>query len=112
MAKSKGFKTGKGAQKTALLTFAEGHALHGIEVEVQMRVPVGVILGASSGNLARAIDPFISRIVEWNLKDDEDNDVPVSREAFDEQFDAVEATELLKAWVEVTTQPSAPLGQR
>jgi hypothetical protein len=105
MAKTKGFKTGKGPQKTAEITFAEGHPLHGLHMEVQLRVPVGVILGASSGNIAQAVTPFVKRIVSWDLKDEDDNEVPVSIEAFGEHFDVSEATELVKAWVEAVTNP-------
>ena len=107
MAKTKGFKTGKGPQKTAEITFAEGHALHGISVQVQLRVPVGVILGASSGNIAQAVNPFIQRIVAWNLTDDDDNPVPVNVETFGEHFDVSETTEMVKAWVEAVTNPLA-----
>lgn len=105
------FKTGGGPQKTATIKFAEGHALHGIEVDVQLRVPIGVILGASSGDFAAALKPFVKRIVSWNLKDDDDQPVPVSLESFGEHFDVTETAALLAAWVEVVTQPSTPLGE-
>lgn len=111
MGKAKGFKTGKGQQKTAEITFAEGHRLHGISVEVQLRVPVGVVLGASSGDISRALKPFIKRIVAWNVLDDDDSPVPVSEEAFGEHFDMEETGALLSAWVEVVTQ-SAPLSEQ
>jgi hypothetical protein len=39
------------------------------------------------------------------LKDEDDNEVPVSIEAFGEHFDVSEATELVKAWVEAVTNP-------
>lgn len=109
MAKSK-FKTGGGPKRTATIQFERGHALHGIEVEVELRVPIGVILGASSGEFATALKPFVKRIVRWNLTDDDGADVPVSLEAFGENFDVTETAALLAAWVEVVTQPSTPLG--
>jgi hypothetical protein len=110
VAKVKGFKLGKSAEKVTI-QFGEGHALHGIEVVVERRVPIGVVLGASAGDIARAIEPLISRIVSWNLLDDDDNPVPVSRAAFDAQFDIEQATELVGGWLTTVAGTAAPLGQ-
>jgi hypothetical protein len=109
MAKKKGFRTGQGLQRTAHLTFEEGHVLHGLEVDVKLRVPVAVMLGASAGNFAQAIEPIIGRITGWNLEDEKGEPVPVSRDAFAEHFDSEEATSLIRAWVEAATQAPAPL---
>ncbi len=106
--KKKGFKFGKPKEKVTI-SFAEDHALHGLEIVVQKRVPVGVILGASSGDLARAIEPFISRIEAWNLEDD-DGAVPVSRAAFDERFSIEDASAVIGGWVEAVTN-TAPLDE-
>lgn len=105
MAKTKGFKTGKNSREIVAIRFAEGHDLHGLEIDVEKRVPVGVLLGAQSGDFARALDPFITRIVRWNLEDDAGEPVPVGREGFDTQFDTTEAGELLRAWVKAVALP-------
>ena len=105
MTKVKGFKFGKKAD-TVTIQFAEGHALHGIEVVVEKGIPIGVVLGASSGNISRAVEPLIKRIVSWNVEDDA-GPVPVSREAFDECFDIENATALIGAWIEAVTTPLA-----
>lgn len=106
MAKVKGFKAGKGPQRTAKIEFAEGHKLHGLEMEVELRVPVGVLLGATSGNVSQAIKPFIQRVKSWNLTDDDDQPIPVSEEAFGEAFDTEESAALLGAWVEAVGVPT------
>lgn len=110
MAKSKGFKP-RSAEGSVTITFAEGHRLHGIEVEVERRIPIGVVIGATAGDFSKALRPFVKRITAWNLVDDDGQPITVSMEAFEEQFDAAEAGALLTAWVEVATQPSVPLGQ-
>lgn len=111
MAKSKGFRFGK-AKEQVTIQFAEEHALHGLEIVVEKRVPIGVVLGASSGQVARAIEPLIKRIVSWNLEDDAGNAIPVSREAFDECFSLDDTGALIDAWIgAVTGGASAPLGQ-
>lgn len=110
MAKKKGFRFGK-AQERVTIAFAEDHALYGLEIEVEKRVPIGVVLGASAGDVARAIEPLIKRITSWNLEDD-DGPVPVTRAAFDEQFDLEAAGALISAWMEVVTgSATAPLGE-
>jgi len=109
MAKQNGFKFAK-AKDVVKIKFAEDHDLFGLEVHVEKRVPIGVILGATEGNLAQAIKPLIKRIVWWNLED-EDGPLPVSREAFDEQFDVQSATALVGAWASAVMEVSAPLDQ-
>lgn len=111
MAKSKGFKTQK-AEAVVNIAFAEGHQLHGLEIVARRRVPVGVVLGATAGNIARALDPFIKAIVSWNLVDEQDNPLPVTAEVFGEELDAEEATAVLSAWVEAVAGVSSPLEQQ
>lgn len=107
---AKGFRTGQGPQRTAHIDFAEGHALHGLEMEIGLRVPVGVILAADRDVLGVGIKAMAERVVAWNLEDD-DGPVGISEEAFRKQFDIMEAAELVKAWIEAVTQPSDPLGE-
>ena len=110
MAKSKGFKFGK-PKETVTIRFAEDHACYGLEIVVQKRVPIGVILGAQAGDFARTIEPFIKRIVSWNLTDEDDNPVPVSRAAFDEEFDSEAGAAVLYGWIEAVTGAGAPLDE-
>lgn len=109
MAKQNGFKFKK-SEDVVKIQFAEDHDLYGLEVHVEKRVPIGVILGATEGNLAQAIKPLIKRITWWNLEDD-DGPIPVSREAFDEQFDVQSATALVGAWATAVMEISGPLDE-
>lgn len=109
MAKSKGFKTGKNNTELVKIRFAEGHDLHGLEIDVQKRVPIGVIFGAQAGDLAGALRPMVKRIRRWNLVDDDDNDAPITVEAFGEQFDDAEATAIVQAWIQAVSGVSDPL---
>lgn len=105
MAKAKGFKTGKNNREIVAIRFSEDHDLHGLEIDVQKRVPIGVLMGAQSGNLEAALGPLVKRIVRWNLVDDSDSEVPVSLAAFGEQFDNEEAGAIVRAWVEAVATP-------
>jgi hypothetical protein len=111
MAKSRGFRTGQGPQRTAHIAFAVGHALHGFEAEVGLRVPVGVILAADRDVLGVGAKAFVEKIISWNLLNENDEPVPISEDEFRTQFDIIEAGELVKAWIEAVAQPSAPLSQ-
>lgn len=108
---AKGFRTGQGPQRTATIQFEEDHALHGLEIEVGLRVPVGVILAADRDVLGEGVKAFCQKVVSWNLEDG-NGAAPVTEESFRAQFDIVEAAEIIKAWIEVVTQPSAPLEVR
>lgn len=110
MAKTKGFKTGKKNKEEVGIVeirFAEGHDLYGLEIDVQRRVPVGVLIGAQSGDLGAALAPLVKRIVRWNLQDDQDSDLPVSLESFGAQFDSTETSAILAGWVEAVATPLA-----
>lgn len=109
MVKHKGFRTGGRAPRTATITFAEGHALHGIEVKADLRMTVDAALGAEGASIRQAIVPFVERIISWNLEDDAGEPVPVSVEAFGKHFDITEARALLMAWLEAATSAPAPL---
>ena len=108
MAKQNGFKFKK-SEDVVKIKFAEDHALYGMEVHVEKRVPIGVVLGATAGDLSRAINPLVKRITWWNLQDEAGAPVPVSREAFEEQFDVASATALVGAWATAVMEVSAPL---
>jgi hypothetical protein len=110
MAKTKGFRFGKASEKVTI-SFAQDHALSGLEIVVEKAVPVGVVLGASAGDVPRAIEPLIARIISWNLEDSDGNPVPVSRKAFDELFDLEAAGQVATAWVEAVVGVSGPLEQ-
>lgn len=119
MAKSKGFQKGQRGQgfkripegDPVPIKFAPDHRLHGLEILIKRRVPAGVLLGLRSGDPARAIDPFISQIISWNLEDNGEP-IPVSRAAFDDEFDVEEAFELINEWAEgVAAAVTAPLEQ-
>lgn len=107
MAKIKGFKTGKNNKEIVAIRFAETHDLHGLEIDVQKRVPIGVLLGAQAGDLGGALRPLVKRIVRWNLTDDADAEVAVSIDAFGDHFDQEETTAILSAWVEAVATPLA-----
>ena len=108
MAKTKGFHTGQG-DRVAHINFAEGHRLHGIEMDVKLRVPVGAIMAAMGGDISGALQPFVKRIISWNLEDDDGNPVPISLKSFGENFDMQESQDLVGAWAEAVAQPSGPL---
>ncbi len=107
----KGFRTGQGLQRTATIAFPEGDALHGLEIEVGLRVPVGVILAADRDVMGEGVRAFCEKVIAWNLLNENDEPAPVGEESFRRQFDIAEAAEIVRAWLEVVTQPSAPLGQ-
>jgi hypothetical protein len=106
---AKGFRTGQGPQRTAHINFAAGHELHGLEIEIGLRVPVGVLLAADRDVLGEGVKAFATRVVYWNLEDENGVAEKITEAAMRRQFDIIEAAELVKAWIEQVTQPAAPL---
>lgn len=105
--KPKGFKTTGADQGTINISFAEDHRLYGLEIEIQRRVPVGVLMAGN--DLGAALRPLVKRIVSWNLTDDDDAPVKPSIEAFGEHFDLEETQSIVEAWGEAMTKPGGPL---
>lgn len=105
--KPKGFKTSGADQGTVTISFAEDHRLHGLEIEIQRRVPVGVLLAGN--DLGAALRPLVKRIVAWNLTDEDDEPVKPSVDAFGENFDLEETQSIVEAWGEAMTKPGGPL---
>jgi len=108
VAKKKGFRPSRVSDGTLTVRFDVGHRLHGLEIEIERRVPIGIVLNAN--DLTKALPPLIKRIVSWNLTDDDDNPIPPSVEAFGDEFDIEETSAIIGAWQEAMTQPGAPLG--
>jgi hypothetical protein len=109
MAKTKGFRPRADGRGTVTISFGAEHRLHGLVIVLERRVPVGVVLAGWS--LAVSIPAIVKRMVSWTLVDEKDEPVPPSIEAFGEYFDVDEARDIVTAWIEVTTNPSTPLGQ-
>ena len=112
-----GFRTGQGEQKTAHIDFAEGHALHGLEIEIGLRLPVELVTAADRDLMGVGLNAFISKVIKWNL-DDEAVEVdpatgyaPVNEVVFRRNFDLIECIELITVWLQQVTQPAAPLAQ-
>ena len=112
MAKSKPFKMGDA--KTSVLKFEEGHALHGLEIEMKTRVPLGVLFDWTSDRDEAAVGRMVKRIITWNLVDEDGEPAPISLDSLKEHFTMGEASLLMSAWVQAVTQPdpltSAPSG--
>lgn len=111
MAKTKGFRFGKGKRGTVDLRFDADHELHGLEITVNKRVPAGVVISASSGDMGEAIRLFAREVVAWNVEDESGNPVAPSVRSIGEHVGIDEMGEIIAAWSEVMTQPSTPLGQ-
>lgn len=106
---AKGYQHKPEEPELATVDFAPGHRMHGLEIRVRLRVPVGVILGAVAGDVSRAMKPFLKQVESWNLEDADGNPVPFSLEAFEETFDTGEAGEILAGWVQSVAGLTTPL---
>lgn len=108
MAKTKGFRPSRVSDGTITVRFEEGHRLYGLEIEIERRVPIGIVLNAN--DMTKALPPLIKRIVSWNLTDDDGEPLAPSLDSFGETFDLEETSAIVMGWAEAMTQPGAPLG--
>lgn len=112
VARAKGFRFKRDASETLTLEFADGHALHGLEITVRRHVPVGVVIAASRMDIGEAARLFARSVVRWNVQDDDGNAVAPTVEAFGEHVSVDELSEIIRAWTEALTEPGAPLAGR
>jgi hypothetical protein len=99
-------------KRTARLQFSDDY--EGAEVVVRLDVPVGTFLSIQDLISAeRQLEVFHlfgeSILIEWNLQDDEGKSHPCTGKGMN-QLPIDLANLILQQWVEVTTQPSDPLG--
>jgi len=105
----KGFRIQK---RTARLVFSGEY--EGAEVVVRLDVPVGVFISiqdmVANGEQMHVFEVFGAKVLEeWNLQTDDGDDIPATSDGMQSiplQF----ANVMIEQWVEVCTQPSAPLG--
>lgn len=110
--KGKGFRFKRDATETLTLDFDAGHALHGLEITVLRRVPVGYVLAAARSDVAEAARLFAQSVVRWNVEDDAGAPVEPSIEAFGEHVSVDDLAAIMRAWSGAMTEPSVPLGGR
>lgn len=110
MAKKKGYRFPK-SDRTMLLKFDEDHALSGLEIEVRRRVPVGVVISATTNDMGEAVRLFANEVVAWNVEDDEGRPVPPTVQMFGQYVGMEEMQEIIQVWSEVLAVPDAPLGR-
>ena len=108
-AKVQGFRIPK---RTARLVFSGDY--EGAEAVVRLDVPVGVFLSIQDlnkeGQHMGVFDIFGDRVLqEWNLETDDGTAIVASSTGMRE-IPLPLANLLIEQWVEVTTQPSLPLG--
>lgn len=106
---AKGFRIQK---RTARLVFSGDY--EGAEVVVRLDVPVGVFVEiqdmVSSEEQLKVFDLFGAKVLEeWNVENDDGNPVPATSEGM-QTIPLDFANLMIEKWVEVSTQPSAPLG--
>jgi hypothetical protein len=106
---TKGFRLQK---RTAKLVFSGDY--DGAEVVVRLDVPVGVFINiqdlVANSEQLQVFNVFGDKVLtEWNLQDDDGQDIPATAEGMQE-IPLSLANLMIEQWVEVTTQPSTPLG--
>lgn len=104
----KGFRF-KGGDEAMHIRFDEDHKLHGLEISVRRRVPVGVVMAISRADVGRTAEIFAQQVLTWNVLGPDDEPVPVSVEAFGEHVGIEDLTAIITAWTEALTEPGAPL---
>lgn len=107
MAKRKGFKFKKKIE-TMAVTF-DGGPLEGLELTVQQRVPIGLLMSIGNADNAETVRLFAKQLVDWNVEDDEGNPVPLTLKAVGEHIDVEDIRLIIDAWTEAMTSPRAPL---
>lgn len=106
---TKGFRIQK---RTARLVFAGDY--EGAEVVVRLDVPVSVFIEiqdlVSNDEQFRVFEVFGAKVLEeWNIESDDGSPVPATGEGM-QNVPLEFANMIVEKWVEVSTQPSAPLG--
>ena len=104
----KGFRVQK---RTARLVFSGDY--EGAEVVVRLDVPVGVFVEiqdmVANNDQFRVFEIFGAKVLEeWNVETDEGNPIPATSEGM-QSIPLDLANLIIEQWVEVSTQPSAPL---
>jgi hypothetical protein len=112
---------------TAVLEFAEGHRLHGLEVEVSLDTPIRLyqrIVALSVRNegedaeaVSKILDEFTDTVVqfgdnvlvEWNLDDAKGEPVPATGESLAAQPAHV-VRSIMDEWLVAVVSPPVPLG--
>lgn len=97
----------KGTPKTVKIEFAAGHEHHGAEARVR-RMSYGeweAVVGADGGEGGdenSATTEFATRLVSWNLTDEDDQPIPATPEGL-RQVDTSLVSALKTAWVQALT---------
>lgn len=110
--KGKGFRFRRDETETLTLDFDAGHPLHGLEITVLRRVPVGYVLAAARADVAEGVRLFAQSVVGWNVESDDGKPIPPTVEAFGEQVSVDELAAIMRAWSGAMTEPNVPLGGR
>ena len=105
---AKGFRIQK---STARLVFAGDY--EGAEIVVRLDVPVSVFIEiqdmVSNEQQLKVFELFGAKVLqEWNLENDDGNPVPATSDGM-QTIPLDFANLIIEKWVEVSTQPSAPL---
>lgn len=93
------------------LVFDETTSWPGLEVQVRT-LTMGQLVSVWSGEggtSAKTFDLFMSRLVGWNLEDEDGNPVPVTREAVEAEDDDM-VVAIQKRWTDAVLGVPAPLG--
>lgn len=112
--------------RTATIVFDEGTDFAGLEVRVNLRVPMGRwfdqarLFGLSknpeamteamaNGTIEAGFREFCEQsLIGWNLEDEDGNPVPADYEHFRQQ-DMLLIQTIIGKWTETASTPSAPL---
>ena len=106
-------------RKAKLITFPEGHELHGLEIHSR-RPTVGAVEAVSglseteskvSEQVGALIDTmFAPALITWNYRDELDEPVPATAEGL-RQIDIEALLHILNAWVAETVEVGKDLGK-
>ena len=106
---TKGFRLQK---RTARLVFSNDY--EGAEVVVRLDVPVGVFIEiqdmVANNDQLHVFEVFGEKFLEeWNIQDDDGQAIPATSDGI-QAIPLDFANLIIEQWVEVCTNPSAPLG--
>jgi hypothetical protein len=93
------------------LVFDETTNWPGLEVQVRT-LAMGQLVSIWSGeggSSARTFELFMSRLVGWNLEDEDGNPVPITREAVEAEDDDM-VVAIQRRWTDAVLGVPAPLG--
>jgi hypothetical protein len=111
MAKTKGFRFNRHDDESVLLSFDVDHDLHGLEIRVRRRIPVGWVIAATRQEVGEAARLFASQVIGWNVEDADGRAVAPTVEAFGEYVSVQDLNAIMEAWTTALTGTDAPLEQ-